>query len=179
MPLPRRTEIRIAGLGGQGVVLAGHILGKAAVNDGLHVVQTQSYGAEARGSAAKSEIILSEGKIGFPVVRKSDVLVAMSQTALGVHLKNLKETGILIVDTDNVKEVPSTNAKVFKVDATRKAETEFKSRMYANMAMLGAIVKITKLVTGKAVEKAIQETFSGEAAEKNITAFKAGFDLIE
>jgi 2-oxoglutarate ferredoxin oxidoreductase subunit gamma len=103
----------------------------------------------------------------------------MSQTALGVHLRNLKETGILIVDTDSVKEVPSTNARVFKVDATGKAETEFKSRMYANMVMLGAIVKITKLVTGKAVEKAIQETFSGEAAEKNITAFKAGFDLIE
>ena len=179
MPLPKRTEIRIAGLGGQGVVLAGHMLGKAAVNDGLQVVQTQSYGAEARGSAAKSEIILSDGKIGFPMVRRSDVLVAMSQTALGMHLKNLKDTGTLIVDTDAVKEVPSTSAKVFEVDATRKAETEFKSRMYANMVMLGAIVKITKLVTNSSVEKAIQETFSGEAAEKNITAFKAGLDLIE
>lgn len=179
MPLPKRTEIRIGGLGGQGVVLAGHILGKAAVNDGLQVVQTQSYGAEARGSAAKSEIILSDVKIGFPMVRKSDILVAMSQTALGMHLKNLKETGTLIVDTDAVKEVPSTAAKVFKVDATRKAETEFKSRMYANMVMLGAIVKITRLVTNSSVERAIQETFSGEAAEKNIMAFKTGFNLIE
>jgi len=179
LPLPKRTEIRIAGLGGQGVVLAGHILGKAAVNDGLQVVQTQSYGAEARGSAAKSEIILSDGKIGFPMVRKSDVLVAMSQTALGMHLKNLKETGTLIVDTDTIKEAPSTSAKVFKVDATRKAETELKSRMYANMVMLGAIVKITKLVTNSSVEKAVREMFSGEAAEKNITAFKAGLNLIE
>ena len=179
MPLPKRTEIRIAGLGGQGVVLAGHILGKAAVNDGLQVVQTQSYGAEARGSAAKSEIILSDGKIGFPMVRKSDVLVAMSQTALGMHLKNLKETGTLIVDTDTIKEVLSTSAKVFKVDATKKAEAELKSRMYANMVMLGAIVKITKLVTNSSVEKAIREMFSGEAAEKNITAFKVGLNLIE
>jgi len=179
LPLPKRTEIRIAGLGGQGVVLAGHMLGKAAVNDGLQVVQTQSYGAEARGSAAKSEIILSGAKIGFPLVRKSDVLVAMSQTALGMHLKNLKETGTLIIDTDTIKEVPSTSAKVFKVDAAKKAETELKSRMYANMVMLGAIVKITKLVTNSSVEKAIQETFSGEAAEKNITAFKAGLDLFK
>ena len=179
MPLPKRTEIRIAGLGGQGVVLAGHILGKAAVNDGLQVVQTQSYGAEARGSAAKSEIILSDGKIGFPMVRKSDVLVAMSQTALGMHLKNLKETGTLIVDTDTIKEVSSTSAKVFKVDATKKAEAELKSRMYANMVMLGAIVKITKLVTNSSVEKAIREMVSGEAAEKNITAFKVGLNLIE
>jgi 2-oxoglutarate ferredoxin oxidoreductase subunit gamma len=83
------------------------------------------------------------------------------------------------VDTDAIKEVPPTSAKVFKVDATRKAETEFKSRMYANMVMLGAIVKITKLVTNNSVEKALQETFSGEAAEKNISAFKAGLDLIE
>jgi 2-oxoglutarate ferredoxin oxidoreductase subunit gamma len=179
LPLPKRTEIRIAGLGGQGVVLAGHILGKAAVNDGLQVVQTQSYGAEARGSAAKSEIILSDERIGFPMVRKSDVLVAMSQTALDKHLKDLKETGTLIVDTDTIKEVPSTSAKVFRVDAAKKAETELKSRMYANMVMLGAIVKITRLVTNSAVEKAIQETFSGEAAEKNITAFEAGLDLIE
>jgi 2-oxoglutarate ferredoxin oxidoreductase subunit gamma len=166
-------------LGGQGVVLAGHILGKAAVNDGLQVVQTQSYGAEARGSAAKSEIILSDGKIGFPVVRKSDVLVAMSQTALDKHLKDLRETGTLIVDTDTVKEVPSTSAKVFKAEATKKAETELKSRMYANMVMLGAIVRITKLVTSSSVEKAIRETFSGEAAEKNIMAFKAGLNLVE
>jgi 2-oxoglutarate ferredoxin oxidoreductase subunit gamma len=179
LPLPKRTEIRIGGLGGQGVVLAGHILGKAAVNDGLHVVQTQSYGAEARGSAAKSEIILSDEKIGFPMVRKSDVLVAMSQTALDKHLKDLKEAGTLILDTETIKEVPSTRAKVYKVDATKKAETELKSRMYANMVMLGAIVKITKLVTGNAVEKAIREMFSGETAEKNVTAFKAGLGLIE
>ncbi len=178
MPLPKKTEIRIAGLGGQGVVLAGHILGKAAVNDGLQVVQTQSYGAEARGSAAKSEIILSNRKIGFPMVRKSDVLVAMSQTALDKHLKDLKADGVLIIDTETIKETPS-KVKVFKVDATKIAETEFESRMYANMVMLGAIAKITKLVTRGSVEKAIQETFSGEAADKNIAAFKAGFKSTE
>ncbi len=73
--------MRISGLGGQGVVLAGQILGRAAVYDGKNVVQTQSYGAEARGSTAKSEIIISDGKIGFPMVRKCDVLVAMNQEA--------------------------------------------------------------------------------------------------
>ena len=174
MPLPKKAEIRIAGLGGQGVVLAGHILGKAAVNDGMHVVQTQSYGAEARGSAAKSEVIISNRKIGFPMVRKSDVLVAMSQTALDKHLKDLKEKGILILDTDLIKETPSVNAKVFKVEATKIAETELKSKMYANMVMLGAIAKITKLVTPVAVEKSISDTFTGETKEKNTAAFRAG-----
>lgn len=173
--MPKKTEIRIAGLGGQGVVLAGHILGKAAVKDGLQVVQTQSYGAEARGSAAKSEIILSSGKIGFPMVRKSNVLVAMNQTALDKHLKDLRADGILIMDTETIKETPSTQAKIFKVDATKIAEAELKSRMYANMVMLGAIAKITKLVTTGSVEKAIREMFSGEAADKNVAAFKIGF----
>jgi 2-oxoglutarate ferredoxin oxidoreductase subunit gamma len=179
LPPPKRTEIRIAGLGGQGVVLAGHILGKAAVKDRLQVVQTQSYGAEARGSAAKSEIILSNQKIGFPLVRKCDVLVAMSQTALEKHLKDLKEDGVLIVDSGMIEELPSVNAKSFKVKATETAETEFKSRMYANMVMLGAITQITGLVSQDSVEKAIRETFSGEPAEKNIAAFRLGLNLVK
>ena len=179
MPQPKKTEIRIAGLGGQGVVLAGHILGKAAVKDGLQVVQTQSYGAEARGSAAKSEVILSNQKIGFPVVRKSDILVAMNQTALDKHLADLKEDGILILEPSMIKELPPVKARVFKVEATKTAEAEFKSRMYANMVMLGAIAKITKLVSRDSLEKAIKETFSGEAAEKNIAAFRLGYDLVK
>jgi 2-oxoglutarate ferredoxin oxidoreductase subunit gamma len=175
--MPKRTEIRIAGLGGQGVVIAGHIIGKAAVYDGLQVVQTQSYGAEARGSAAKSEVIISDQKIGFPVVRKSDVLIAMVETALDKHLKDLKRDGILIVDEDMLKEAPSVQAEVFKVAATRVAETEFKSKMYANMVMLGAMTKITGTVTTASVEKAIRDTFPAEAAEKNIAAFKTGLSL--
>ncbi len=175
--MPKRTEIRIAGLGGQGVVMAGHILGKAAVYDGLQVVQTQSYGAEARGSAAKSEVIISDQKIGFPAVRKSDVLVAMSQTALDKHLEDLKQDGILIVDGDMVKEASSLKAKIFHVAATKVAESDFKSKIYANMVMLGAITKITGAVTPTSVEKAIRDTFSADAAEKNIAAFRTGLNL--
>jgi len=177
--LPKRTEIRIAGLGGQGVVLAGQILGKAAVYDGLQAVQTQSYGAEARGSAAKSEVIISDQKIGFPMVRKSDILVAMSQTALDKHLKDLKEDGVLIIDEDMIKETPHLTAQIFKVAATKTAEIELESKMHANMVMLGTLTKITNIVTQKAVEKAIKDSFKAEAAEKNITAFRAGLNLIE
>jgi 2-oxoglutarate ferredoxin oxidoreductase subunit gamma len=140
-------------------------------------VQTQSYGAEARGSAARSEVILSNQKIGFPMVRKSDVLVAMSQTALDKHLADLKEDGVLILDQSMIKELPFVNARVFKVEATKTAEAEFKSRMYANMIMLGAFAKITKLLSRGSLENAIEETFSGEAAERNIVAFRLGYDL--
>ena len=76
--MPKRIEIRISGLGGQGIVLAGQILGRAAVYEGKNVVQKGDYGAEARGSAAKSEVIIYDDKIGFPAVRKCDILVTMS-----------------------------------------------------------------------------------------------------
>jgi len=174
----KQTEVRIAGLGGQGVVLAGQILGRAAVYDGKQVVQTQSYGAEARGSAAKSEVIISGEKIGFPIVRKCDILVAMSQTALEKNKKDLKEGGILLVEEDIVNVPPDIKARVFKVQATKTAETELKSKIYANVVMLGALTRITGLVSRDAVEKAIVDSVSKEAQENNINAFRIGFKII-
>ena len=124
-----KVEVRISGLGGQGVILAGQILGRAAVYDGKNAVQTQSYGAEARGSAAKSEVIISDDKIGFPVVRKCDILVAMSQEAVEKNVKDLKEDGILLVDSLMVKNVPKVKARVFKVPATEVAEKSFQAKI--------------------------------------------------
>jgi len=177
--MPKRVEVRISGLGGQGVVLAGEILGRAAVYDGKYAVQTQSYGAEARGSAAKSEVIISDKKIGFPKVRKCDILVTMSQSALNKHLDDLKENGILLVDRDKVKEVPKVEAKVFSVPATRIAETELKSRIYANAIMLGALTKITGIVSKEAVKKAIVDSVSKETKERNLEGFGKGLGLAE
>jgi len=175
--VPKKVEVRICGLGGQGVVLAGEILGRAAVYERKHAVQTQSYGAEARGSAAKSEVIISDETIGFPIVRKCDILVAMSQSALDKHLKDLKENGILLVDRDMVPQVPSVKAKVFKIPATKTAETELKSSIYANVVMLGALTTITGIVSNEAVEKAVIDSVSEEAREDNLNGLKKGFEL--
>jgi len=168
-------EVRISGLGGQGVVLAGVILGRAVVYDGKYAVQTQSYGAEARGSAAKSEIIISDEKISFPKVRRCDILVAMSQSALDKHLKDLKENGTLLVDKDMVKQVPEIKANVFKIPATKIAETELGSRIYANAVMLGALTKITQMVSKEAVEKAIADSVPEETKGNNVDGFRRGY----
>jgi 2-oxoglutarate ferredoxin oxidoreductase subunit gamma len=174
----KHLEIRICGLGGQGVVLAGQLLGRAAVYDGLNVVQTQSYGAEARGSNAKSEVIISDGKIGFPLVRHCDVLVAMSQQSLDLSIKDLKTDGVLVVDEGLVERVPEDlKAKVFRVAATKTAEDIFKSKLYTNIIMLGAVAKITKLVTANSMEKAIVEGLSENKREVNINAFRKGLEL--
>jgi len=176
--MPKRIEVRISGLGGQGVVLVGEILGRAAVYEGKNAVQTQSYGAEARGTVAKSEVIISDDKIGFPKVRKCDILVAMSQSALNQHLKDLKKKGTLLVDEDMVKEMPKVKAKVFKIPATKTAEKLLKSSLYANVVMLGALTKITGILTEKAVEKAITDSVPETARETNISGFREGLKLV-
>jgi 2-oxoglutarate ferredoxin oxidoreductase subunit gamma len=172
-----KTEIRIGGSGGQGVVLAAQILGKAAILDGKNALQTQAYGAEARGSLAKSEVIISDDKIGFPAVRKSDILVAMNQQALDKLLKDLKETGTLILDTSNVTAIPETKAKVYKIPITETTKKTFGEAMFANMLMLGALVKITRLVTVQSMEKAIKENVPKKTIETNIKAFRKGLEL--
>ncbi len=175
--LAKRIEIRISGLGGQGVVLAGEILGRAAAQEGKHVVQTQSYGAEARGSAAKSEVIISKEKLVFPIVRKCDILVAMSHDAVEKYLKDLRKKGTLIVDEDIVEKVPETEAKVFRVPANKTAEELLGSRLYANVVMLGALMKITGVVKHESLMKAISESVRETAREANIRALREGIKL--
>lgn len=172
-----KTEIRIGGSGGQGVVLAAQILGKAAVLDGKNALQTQAYGAEARGSLAKSEVIISDGKIGFPAVRVCDILVVMNQEALNTLIRDLKETGTLIVDSTNVNTIPETKAIVHRIPVTETTKKTFREVLYANMVMLGALVKTTAIVTTDAVEKAIRESVAKKTIETNVRAFKKGLEI--
>jgi len=169
-----KLEIRISGLGGQGVILAGQILGRAAVYDGKNAVQTQSYGAEARGTTAKSEVITSDGEIGFPATRKCDALIVMNQEATEKNIKDLKEDGILIIDSTNIQKIPEIDAKIFKIPATETAETSFGQKVYANMIMLGALTKITNMISEESMEKAIREIVPKKSIAVNIQAYKRG-----
>ncbi len=137
-------------------------------------MQTQSYGAEARGTTAKSEVIISEDKIGFPIVRKCDILIAMSQEALEKNIKDLKEGSILLVDKSMVNNIPKVNTKIYATPATEIAEKSFGQKIYANMVVLGALTKLTKVVSEEAIEKAIKDTFPGIVALKNLQAYKKG-----
>jgi 2-oxoglutarate ferredoxin oxidoreductase subunit gamma len=171
-----KIEIRISGLGGQGIVLAGQILGKAAAYDGKNVVQTQSYGSEARGSAAKSEIVISDTQIGYPMVRKCDILVSLSQEAVDKNIKDLKEEGTILIDDSTVKSVPDTKARICKVSATNIAESHCGEKLYANIVMLGALARFTKIVSVEATEKAINDSVPKKAANTNIQAFRKGLE---
>ncbi|RLI19802.1 2-oxoacid:ferredoxin oxidoreductase subunit gamma [Candidatus Bathyarchaeota archaeon] len=173
-----RVEIRIAGLGGQGVVLAGQILGKAAVFEGFNAVQTQSYGAEARGSAAKSEVIISNKHVWYPYVRKCDILIVLSQEALDKYIKDLKENGTLIIDSTHIKESPSKiGAKVYSFPFSKIAKEKFGAEIYANMVVLGFLAKITKLVKKEVLKKAVVESVPAKFRELDLKALEIGFNL--
>lgn len=180
-----RTEIRIGGFGGQGVIMAGIILGKAAaLFDENEAVQTQSYGPEARGGASKCEVIISDEEIDFPKVQHPDILVAMSNEALIKYIVDLKDNGTLIVDpgTTDVSDVQDFinkhNITVYEAPATQTAVDDIGLKIVANIVMVGAIVKVTNVISKEAAIKSIESSVPKGTEEKNIKAFEAGYNLV-
>jgi len=175
----KRYEIRIAGFGGQGVVTVGKIVGlAAALYDKKNAVQTQSYGPESRGGACKSEVVLSDGEIHYPKVRMADVLVALSQPALDIYLKDLKAGGVLIIDPLTViKEVSRTDIKVFKVP-TAEIALQVGNKKFQNMVALGALASLTGVISREAFEKAIKDSVPPRTLGQNLEAFKKGNEYV-
>jgi 2-oxoglutarate ferredoxin oxidoreductase subunit gamma len=169
-----RFEIRLAGEGGQGMILAGIVLAEAAViYDALFAVQTQSYGPEARGGASKAEIVLSQEPIDYPEVIFADALVALSQEACDKYASNLKKGGLLIVDQDKVSRVPLNSA--VRTSITRLAEAATGRTITANVVALGLLVGLTGIVSREALEKAVLARAPKGTGQLNLSALAAGF----
>lgn len=169
-----RTEIRLAGEGGQGMILAGIILAEAAaIYDGKNAVQAQSYGPEARGGASKSEVVISSGEIDHPEVLEADVLVALSNEAYRKFAGNVKPGGLLIVDTDKVAR---PGAAAIKIPVTRLAFESTGRQITANTVALGVLVGLTGVVSEAAIEKAVTARAPRGTEEMNRKALQAGFE---
>lgn len=173
-----KKEIRIAGTGGMGVVLAGILVGHAAVvYGGLNAIQSQSYGSEARGTAAKSEIVLSDQPINNPKVRQSDVFVAMSQKALEMYLKGAKKNSVVIIDPDLVSSDGLDDYEVVLIPAMKMAD-DLGLRLVSNMVMLGALTKKAELFSLEILEKAVADIVPAKHLEINVKAIRAGANLV-
>ncbi|MGB9673174.1 MAG: 2-oxoacid:acceptor oxidoreductase family protein [Anaerolineales bacterium] len=169
-----RIEIRLAGEGGQGMILAGVILAEAAaIYDGKNVVQTQTYGPEARGGSSKAEVIISDEEIDYPEVINADILVAMSQEACDKYASNLKKDGLLIVDSEKVRRIPLTNA--VKLPITRIAAEATGKSITANVVSLGILVGLTGIVSRESINKAIIARAPKGTEELNQKALERGF----
>ncbi len=176
--MEKRTEIRLAGEGGQGMILAGVILAEAAaIYDGKQVVQTQSYGPEARGGASRSEVVISDDEIDHPEVLLPDAVVALSQEAYKKFAKNVRPGGLLIVDEDRV-EVEKDFQGV-KIPVSRIAQETTGKAITANVAALGALVELIGVVSREAIEKAALARAPKGTEEMNRKALRAGMEAAE
>ncbi len=170
-----RIEIKFGGFGGQGIITMGYIAAKAiAIYDGKNAVFTPSYGPEARGGAASSNIVISNEEIDYPYVTNPDILVVMSQEAYEKFAPFLKDNGLLIIDEDLIK-LKNGEGKIAKIKATRIAENLGK-RIVANIVMLGFFTGVTKLASYDAVKKAVLETVPAKFKEINEKALKLGYE---
>jgi len=173
--MKERIEVRLAGTGGQGLITAGIILAEAAILDGKNVVQSQSYGPEARGGASKAEVIISDNEIYYPKTSHPDILLAMSQEACNKYFNDLKPGGILIVDSTFITNVPSSNA--YQVPITKVTIEKLKRAVFANIVALGILCEITKIVSRKSLTKAVLDRVPEAFIEQNKKALQIGFRL--
>ena len=169
-----RKEIRIAGFGGQGVVLAGYVLGKAlALYAGREAVMTQSHGPEARGGASSADLVVSEEPIAYPFVQQPDFLVALSQEAYTKFRPSAKQSALVLIDGDLVR--PEDGDQIKEIPATRLAE-DLGRRIVAHVVMLGFFTAVTGLVDPKAMLRALETSVKAKTLPLNLSAFQAGFE---
>jgi len=169
-------QVRFGGVGGQGIVLLGRILGKAAaLFDGKDAVCTQTYGPEARGGASRTDVVISDNQIDYPFVTKADVLAVFFQEAYVMFRDCLKPDGLMIVDTVLVQPFEE-DKHIHGIPATSIAE-ELGNRMAANVVILGYLVGKTGIVSRESIESAIRSTMKAKIVDINLKALDAGIQL--
>jgi len=174
-----RVEVTIAGLGGQGSITAGLMLGEAAVTyDGKYAAQTQAYSSEQRGGFAATWVIVSDEPILFPRVTHPDILVAQAMDSISRYAKVLKPSGMLIIDSDMVTEPPVNIARIFRVPATSISRNRLNAPVAANVMMLGALCAASGVVSREALEKVISKSVPKGRDRLNLEAFDIGFRTV-
>lgn len=167
-------EIRIAGRGGQGVMLAGFLLAQAAMTDGLHVVQTQSYGPEARLGAAKSDVIVSKDEIAYPEVIAPAVFLCLSYDAFAAYAKTVPAGALSIIDERAGRDVETNGAIVLPLSDTARA---CGAVLATNIVGLGALVGLARPTSERSIREALAARVAPDSLTLNTRAFAAGLEL--
>lgn len=174
--MEERYEIRLSGSGGQGLILAGIILADAAtVYDGKKVVQTQSYGPEARGGASRAEVIISNQEIDYPKVTSPQLLLSLTQESFNKYSGDLAEDAIIIIDEEI--EAPSSSYRIVKRPIIKTAKEELGRILVANIVSLGICVAVSNIVSQEAIEKAVLSRVPKGTEELNLKALHCGLTM--
>ncbi|MCP4582167.1 MAG: pyruvate ferredoxin oxidoreductase [candidate division Zixibacteria bacterium] len=171
------TEIRITGLGGQGVILCGYIIGKAAsIFNNQHGTLTQSFGPEARGSACSAQVVVSDDRVLYPYVKAAQMLIALSNDGYVKYKDSIAKESIIVYDSDMVNiEDHGPKVKTFGVPATRFAE-ELGRKIVLNIVMLGFFGAVSVLMPKEPLQKAVEDSVPPGTEELNLKAFNKGYD---
>lgn len=173
-------QIMFCGLGGQGVVLAGNILGQAAINDKKWVSGSNAYGSQARGGITRSEVVISDEPIKFPHIIKADILVALSQSAYDKYILEInEERGTAVYDKSTIKPNDEARIQQFAIAAVDESIRRLKNEQVANMVMLGGLVAITGIVAFQSLVEAVRQNVPEKYLETNLKAVELGRHLGE
>jgi 2-oxoglutarate ferredoxin oxidoreductase subunit gamma len=172
-----KTEIRIAGFGGQGVILSGQIMGKAAcLFEGLNSTMIQSFGPEARGGACSAQVIISPSPIMYPYIKQADLLLVMSQEAYRIFAPKMKPGGVILYESDLVEVVDCPpKVRCYGIPATRFAE-EIRSKILLNIVMLGFFSAFCRVVGAEAMKKSVKNSVPRGTEDFNLRAFNRGYE---
>ncbi len=172
-----RLEIKIGGFGGQGVILAGMIMGRAAsIYDDKDATLTQSFGPEARGGACSAQVVVSTERNLYPCVTNPDILVAMSQPAYEKYIGEVKPGALILYEESLVKPEPRPEgSKTYGIPATKIAE-ELGRSMVLNIVMLGFFTALSRLVSLEAMKKAVSDSVPRGTLKLNEDAFMRGYN---
>lgn len=170
-----RREIVLGGFGGQGIILAGHIMGQAAaIHDGKNATMSQDYGPEARGGACRTQVVISDNQVSYPYVENPSVVAVMSQEAYTKYSEGLDKNALLLIDEDLVKPDKGVNGRVFAIPATRIAQ-ELGRTAVANIVMLGFITAVARVVSLDAMKKSVLSSVPKGTEALNQKAFECGY----
>ena len=169
-----RCAIRLSGTGGQGLVLAATLLADALVAAGKEVVQTQSYGPEARGGASRAEIVVSDAEIDFPEVVRPDVTLCLSQEAFARYAAETRPGGVVIYDRGLVAAAPVDGVRLVGLPFSDLAERELGKVVAANVVALGALLTATGLVPAERLREALRRRLPAQLLELNLEALSLG-----
>lgn len=171
-----RTEVRMAGFGGQGIITMGKILGRAALYDGRSAFLTEDYGPEKMGGWSKADLVVGDEETVYPLVEHPDILIALSQDGFERFQETVKPEGRGLFEEALVHPDPSWTRASALVPALRTAE-ELGRKVVANIVMLGAVVELTQVVTPEAARRAVLESIPRGTEELNEAAFRRGREL--
>ncbi|MGE4296419.1 MAG: 2-oxoacid:acceptor oxidoreductase family protein [Desulfovibrionaceae bacterium] len=169
-----RFELRLSGLGGQGIITLGKVLGQGlAIGHGFYVTQTQSYGPEARGGSSRADLVVSTSPISYPKTESVDLLVALSQQACNAYYTNLKPQGVLLVDTSMVANTP-TNV-FLGLPFTTLAKERIGLVQTLNTMVLGSLTYLLPFADRRTMRKALEDALPPKIHEINLKAFNLGY----